>query len=417
MKITKRHFRRLFAAGFFAAIPVFTGGCHSNSDMPLLSYLTNSRLVVIMKGTYATDNPLSTAEINGDQLFRDADDTLDVDGLPSYSQLPIYLDIGELRLSTKNFLDQLLTIDTEKDSEKFWDVLSPTRQVYCSQPYAVTFDNDTCFTTGGLVNYIEFMNGRGALYPSRDVGAGTYLHAAIFLRGLVTGYSKVGGALQVDKFDNNNVVGVNVQNVLNYDPGVDAATKQGLPPQTFPLHHMVTWGQQPHMYMDHTHATVVLEMRFNLKENLMVHAITASSGVLQTVVSASDWRRGHAQQFDAGGNIFTRARMFYPDLTSDLTISGGTSSVTHYYALYGLTECVDLQGNVSCDTNEWLPLAATPVRNGNNNVLKNIMPGEYRLQCRKDTVRDGYPEAVVRETRVTVGGAPGTPVSVALTCP
>ncbi len=408
---------RPLVVALFMAILLTASACKGNTDEPLLSYLTNSRLVVILKGTYATDSPLTMAEINGDQLFRDAEDTLDVDGLPAYSALPIFLDIGELRLSTKNFLDPLVTIDTEKDAEKFWDVLSPTRQVYCSQPYAITFDNDTCYTTGGLINYVEFMNGRGALYPSRDVGAGTYLHAGIFLRGIVTGFSKVGGAVQIDKFDNNDVVGVNVQNILTYDPGVDEATRQGLPPQSFPLHHMLTWGQQPQMYMDHTHATVVLELRFNLKENLMVHSITPASGQLQTVVGASDWRKAHVQQFYAGGNILTRARMFYPDITSDITISGGTASVTHYYALYGRTECLDPQGTVSCDINEWLPIAATPVRNGNNNVLKTIMPGEYTLQCRKDNVRDGYPEQVVRETVVTVAGTPGSPVSVALTCP
>ncbi|MBI3396064.1 MAG: hypothetical protein HY042_09535 [Spirochaetia bacterium] len=348
------------------------------SDQPLLSFLTNKRMTVILKGTYATDNPLTMQEVNGDTLFTDGvDEPLDLTTVPNYSALPIYLDIGEIRLSTKQFLDPLYNITTAKDSEKFWDVIAPTRQVYCSQPYAISFDNDSCFQTGGLINYQEFMNGRGALYPSTDVGPGVYLHAGIWMRNIVTGYSKASGGQQLTKFDNNDVVGTDVQTLLNYDAGIDAATKQALAPETFPFHHAVTFGQQATMVVDHSTAAIVVELRINLKENLMVHSFINANNLDFTVVTASDWRVNHVRQFDMGGNILTRARMFYPDLTSDLYINGGTYTAKNYYAVYGANECGVTLGNVFCNQDlDFLPLAATPVRNGGN-VIKNLMPGDY----------------------------------------
>ena len=194
-----------------SAFVLFTSTACFNGDdgLPILSNLFNSRLVVILKGTYATDRPLEFAEINNNRIFNDADDNtafvrnpvdngcipyVQPDCVPSYSDLPIFIDIGEIRLSSKNFGDaELNLVDSSESSEEFWDVVSDERQVYCNQLYSIDFSEDACFRTGGLINFVEFMNGRGALYPSRDIGAEVYYHAGIFVRAFATGWGFAAG--------------------------------------------------------------------------------------------------------------------------------------------------------------------------------------------------------------------------------
>ena len=148
---------------------------------------------------------------------------------------------------------------------------------------------------------------------------------------------------------------------------------------------------------------MVLEIRFNIKENLMIHALN-NAGQQQEVVTFSDWRRAHTITgsdlgFNMGGNVLTRARVYYPNLTSTLVISGGVQSERHYYAVYLTPETQ--QG-------ENLPLAATPVRGGSDNTLGNLMTGTYTLQCRYDCNNDGYPELILREdTPFVIAQGPG----------
>lgn len=395
-------------------LPACGNGDDGNS---LLSRLSNNRMKLILKGTYASDRPLAFEQINNNQLFRDTDDTVDISGVPTYANLPIFIDIGEVRLSTKAFLQGLESITDNEDSEDFWDVFSTKRQVYCSHPYATDFDNDACFQTGGFINYIEFMNGRGAVFPTRDVGPGTYTHAAIYIRQLVTGYSRAGGALVETRFDNNKILDAqNVAPLMNYDAGTDAAQQQLLAPQFFPLHHTVVWGQQPYMHVEDSFFPLIVEIRFNLKENLMLHSFTDGNGLARTVVAVSDWRKPHAAQPEMGGNVLTRARMFYSDFVRDLRISGGTFTTRHYYAIYIQNECIDSNGAVGCVVEDQLPLAATPVRNGSDNTMANLSPGNYRLQCRYDANGDGYPEAVLGSVDFTHVQGPGEEQQISCSC-
>ncbi|MCE9599374.1 MAG: hypothetical protein K8S54_15525 [Spirochaetia bacterium] len=353
---------------------ILTTACRSKDSEPLLSMLldTNSKTVLILKGTYASDRPLEFTEINGNQLFRDADDTsLDVAGLPAYSDLPIYLDIGEVRLSSRDYGTGLWGIETAKDAKAFWDVISSERQVYCSQPYSASLENDSCYATGGLINYQEFMNGRGALYPSRDVDA------------------------------------TNITTSVQYEPDTNDALKQLLAPQWFPLHfNSIMSNITPNaMIMTNEQTTRVVEIRFNMKENMMVHGVNDTNGY-RTVVAFSDWRKGHAQQRDLGGNVLMRARVYYPDYVNTLTITGGTQNPRFYYAIVDPMETF-IEDN--------LPVAATPVRNGSN-TIQNLMGGvNYLLQCRYDANNDGYPETLVGPG-TTFGVLPG-PGSLTVDCP
>lgn len=389
-------------------------GCKGDHGQPLLSTLLgiNSKTVVILKATYASDSPLEFAQINNNAIFSDTDDTgIDTSGLPSYSSLPIYIDIGEIRLSTKNFGDGLWSIDSAKDAKAFWDVLASERQVYCSQPYSANLENDGCFQTGGLVNFQELMNGRGAVYPSHDVGPGVYLHAGVFVRAIATGYSRLSGTAQSAIFDNSEVLNTtNLTPYLQYDPAIDDGLRQILPPQTFPLHFNSVMSNITgnSMIMSDEYTTRVVELRFNLKENLMVHGLNDTSG-FRTLVSVSDWRRGHTLQRDLGGSLLLRARIYYPDYVNDLTVQNGTggASTRYYLAVIDPLEAFPEDN---------LPVAATPARSGAN-VLRNLTGGvNYTLQCRHDANNDGYPETVVAQTPFGLLPGPGT-ATIALNCP
>lgn len=396
---------------------ISAGSCRGNDGEPVLNLLTNNRMIVILKGTYASDAPLDFSEINGNQLFIDGDDgAVDTGGLPAYSNLPIYIDIGEIRLSSKSMGQDLNIIQNSEDSRRFWDVLTTERQVYCSQAYTIDFDNNSCVKTGGMINFVEFMNGRGALYPSRDVGPGTYFHAGVFVRSLVTGYAKTDGTASEARFDNNDLLNAaDVAVLASYDPDTDDLVSQLNPPQFFPLHHKELAGQQT-MNVEDAYAPLVLELRFNIKENLMVHAFTNDNAQRRTVVAFSDWRQAHAGQTKMGGNVLLKARMFYPDFVSEVHISGGTTSTRHYYALYINSTCDPAASPFPCDYNDTLPLAATPVRNGTN-ILRNITSGRYLLQCRYDAVHDGYPEAILGETTFDIIGIkPPDVVDVGCAC-
>jgi len=404
-----KYFLKIILHSCLIYITIFIIDCGRGDDgQPLLSYLLNSRMTLVLKGTYATDNPLSFSEINNNQIFTDPDDTLHLADVPAYDNLPIYLDIGEIRLSTRNPFDPLITIKNNDDAVKFWDVLTDKRQVYCSTLYSFDLTMDSCRRTGGLVNFSEFMNGNGAFYPSRDVGSGVYLHAGVFIRAIATGYARDDDSPLFDRFDSNDIFGSNIIQNVNYDPGIDTAEKQARVPQFFPLHHVIVLHQQPSMVVDESFTPLVLEIRFNMKENLMLHSFLNASSRVQTIVGFSDWRKNHESEFDMGGSVLTRARIFYPEFANDLVITGGTENkpVRHYLAIY-------LYGEDNRDDN--LPLAATPVRNGENK-LRNIMPGPYYLQCRYDCIYDGYPELIVKQLIMEMPGQLGNDHTVDFTC-
>ncbi|MBX7059292.1 MAG: hypothetical protein K1X75_14600 [Leptospirales bacterium] len=405
-----------------AAMPSLPG-CFKGSDGPLLSFLTNSRLIILLKGTYASDRPLEFYEINSNRIFLSSTDTallsaglkqatttgctpfVDPLCLPPLSQLPIFLDFGEVRLSSREpGNDELLGVDDEESSQGFWDIASNERQVYCSTTYTLDSSRDNC-KLGGVANFYELMNGNGVIYPGRDVAAGIYYHAGVYARALATGWGLRNGVLALSTFDNNDIVGVRITPYVQYDPNIDSTTQQLIPADWFPMHYSSSLN--PHGAMikdDATYTPVVLEIRFNIKENLMVHSFTDEGNRSALAVAFSDWRRPHNDNgadlgLNMGGNVLSRARMFYPDVTSTLTISGGVQSPRHYYALEYSTDATrDIQ----------LPVSATPVRNGSNNTMRNVMAGTYVLQCRYDCKHDGYPELVQSEVGpFEIGTGPG----------
>ncbi len=388
------------------------------TSLPVLSSLFNQRMLLIFKGTYATDNTLDFTEINDNAIYRDQEGTggdpaFDTTGLPALSNLPIFMDIGELRIASKYQPLGLEALESVRDSARFWDFIAPERQVYCSVPY--TLFTNTCENTGGLVKFAEFMTSRGAQYPSNDPTAelrgssGTqYYHAGVYLRSFITGFAIESGIQKTNtRFDNRLVVGSNIVPRNSYKPGASDIDKQNLTPFMYPVFYTVGAGHAD-MTINPGYEPYILEMRINIKENLMVHSWVNFTGLVQTMVGFSDWRFNHAGEVDMGGGLLLRPRIIYPETSSKLTITGGTTNLKYYYAIYRDGET---------DFKNYLPLIASPVR-GSNVSIKYIHAGTYRLRCLQDANPiDGYPETFIRETLFEVPQTPKQSVSVDLTCP
>ncbi|MCE9499468.1 MAG: hypothetical protein K8R21_03050 [Leptospira sp.] len=396
-------------------------------------------MLLLLKGTYATDEPLAFDEYsNGSgQLYQDDsgsgtnDPAFDLTNLPAAKDLPIFIDIGEIRISTQyqKGIASLTQIKDAKDSKRFWDFIAPERQVYCTLPPYSAGDS-TCRKTG-LSKMDDFLSGKGAVYPSNGPTSETYgdsaqqndatrngvtngtqyYYTGVYLRSILTGFGRENGGTIINTFFDNTQIfggGVNIVPRNNFNPGTDDATKTTAVPQLFPLFYSVQAGQSD-MTIRPGSDPYILEIRTNFKENLMVHSYVTPLGYVDTLVGFSDWNKTHNGEPDMGGNLLTRSRIIYPEFASSLEISGGTKSIPHYYAVYRKDE-QDFFGQ--------LPLVSSPVKQGVTKI-KYIHEGQYRLQCRGDITRvDGNPETIVRETFFTISPEQRKQTTqVSLTCP
>ncbi|TGM66989.1 LIC11270 family surface protein [Leptospira meyeri] len=402
------------------------------SKLPVISTLFNHRMLLLLKGTYATDNPLDWAELNNGtgNLYVDAqgeglDPTMTLVNQPKAGNVPIFLDIGEVRISSKYLkgLNELTQIRDTVDSNKFWDYIAPNRQVFCTVTYS--FDNNTCTESNGILKASDFFNGIGAQFPSNDPSSQTeswesalitgqpwlgrqYYYAAIYFRSLVTGYALDAAIPVTGRFDNRPIVnGLNIVPRNNYVAGTTSAAKSSIVPKMFPALY-TQLPTQADMQIRDGFDPYILEVRINLKENLMLHSYLTSRSTVVTYVGVSDIFFDHKGEGDAGGNILTRARVIYPETASSLTISGGGNSLLHYYGIFRSQETEFI--NV-------LPLAATPAKQGAK--IKYLNPGTYKAVCLGDlTKQDGYPDTVVRETTFNIPEYPFRQTyNIDLTCP
>ena len=406
-------------------------GKYKGVPYAVLSSLFNNRMLLLLKGTYATDSPLDFSEYNNGtgQLYQDTngdgqEPVFDTFGLPSAKELNFFIDIGEIRISSKDQqslagLD--LGVTDVRASKKYWDFIATQRQVYCSIPYAL--GGTSCELTSkisiALIN--QFFNGEGVKFPSNDptaaiTGGGAdgqptkYYASGIYVRNFVTGWGRENGALKTNTLFDNNLIrsgGVNIVPRNNYIPGTTDADKSIKTPAMFPVFHALQIGQED-MSIRGGADPYILEVRMNIKENLMVHSYTTAAGVIQTFIGISDWRYNHAGQLDSGGNIQSRSRIIYPETASTLYITGGTKSLNHYYNIFRKEET---------EFFTQLPLASIPVQQGTSKI-KYIHEGNYRLQCVSDTAKvDGYPDTIVRSTEFSVSAAIRDTVTVDLACP
>lgn len=389
-----------------------------------LSVFFNNRMLLLLKGTYATDNPLRFEDYaNGTgALYTDSvnDSGMDLNGVPLAKDLGIYIDIGEIRISSKfqKGYGGLKQLTTAKETKDFWNFIANQRQVYCTSLY--TTNGNQCKNNNGYIGINDLFNGNGVKYPSTDPTAETksnngvtyvpslYYYTGIYIRSIVTTWAKGNGVILTTTFDNFNVTGENIVPRNNYTPNFDATLKNSTPPLLFPLLYSVLDGRSD-MAIRGGYDPYILEVRANIKENLMAHTYTDAQAIQRTIVGFSDWNSPHNGEPDMGGNLLARSRVIYPETASKVVITGGTKSLLHYYAIYRDQETYIL---------DELPLSATPVLQGSS-TIKYIQDGEYKLYCLGDLIsRDGFPDTIIRQTSFSVPAYPNNAtITVDLACP
>ena len=448
MKIRLRIFTIIFYIGVILFQLFFTVNCdnakanigkYGGTPYSVLSSLFNNRMLLLLKGTYATDSPLDFSDYNNGtgELYRDTenvgaggDPTFDLNQLPLAQNLNFFIDIGEIRISSKDqksYAGLDLGVTDVRASKRYWDFIATKRQVYCSIPYS--FGGTSCENSTGaawgssflLIN--QFFNGEGVQFPSNDPTAEIagghgpleaptqYYASGIYVRNFITGWGRENGALKTNtQFDNNLIRtgGINIVPRNNYIPGTTDAEKATRTPFMFPVYYSWKQGHED-MSIRGGYDPYILEVRMNIKENLMVHSyVIDCTAVVQTFIGISDWRYDHLGQKDSGGNILSRSRIIYPEIAATLLITGGTKSRTHYYNVFREQEI---------DFFTQLPLASVPVQDGVSKI-KYIHEGRYRLQCVGDIAKvDGYPDTIVRETIIGVPGDWRATVTADLACP
>ncbi|GBF50233.1 lipoprotein [Leptospira ryugenii] len=418
----------------FSIVLLILVSCRTRVDLgnettaPVLSTLFNNRMLLLLKGTYSSDSPIEWSDYNNGTgaLYIDSqetgnDPTMTLSGLPLAANLPIYIDIGEIRISSKfsKGFNDLTQIRDSLDSTKFWDFIAPNRQVYCTNPYSI--DNDTCQSEGGLLKMQDFLNGTGAQYPSNDPSAKTevnglgvfgrqYYYTGIYFRSIVTGYATDAGVpITTTRFDNRVIPGsgLNIVPRNNYTPGTSNAAKSTIVPKMFPVLYSQKATQRD-MEIREGFDPYILEVRINFKENLMAHSYLSARNQVITYVGISDIFFDHKGEGDAGGNLIARSRVIYPETASSLVITGGKNSRLHHYAVFRSDET---------ELTTTLPLAATPARSSTK--IRYLNAGEYKLVCLGDTTKqDGFPETVVSQTTFSIPEQPfRATYTVELPCP
>ncbi len=274
----------------------------------LLSYLTNTRTVVIVKGSYSSDSPLEFSEINGNRIRLDNEGnelagicdpvgsvlSINVSCLDSpnntnvyaYDQLPIYLDLAGMRLSASD--QNLEAIGSVDESNRFWNVLSSERETYCNRPENLNEQN-ACVQQDGRQKFLDFFNGQGVDYPHRIIANTSYLQAGLFFRRIVFGFSRtvrttfntdangqrVGNEMITSvgdtnaNFDGVTVAGRDIVSLAGFIPGSGAPTPNTQLSLLFPM--LFRAGSERQMILDNTYQPAVIEIRIGLKEILSYH--------------------------------------------------------------------------------------------------------------------------------------------------
>ncbi|MDH5720112.1 MAG: hypothetical protein OEZ13_05740 [Spirochaetia bacterium] len=367
---------------------------------PILSELANSRINVILKGTYESNNPYSW---NTDSYVDDAYSSATITGLTNVipgNAIPLvdqkyYIDIAEIRISKQNEITDTTIL------EDYWHYFARERQVLCSETAALYEKQlDSCDTNNGVEKINEFFN-EGFSYPAVDLESGKYQHLAIYVRKMITypskSYNSDGSFYDdiVAAFDNKRINGYDISSRYQWAAADDTAEDT---PRLFPLQRTDLSLEIPE-----TDKNYVLEIRVFLKNLMMKHLFEYTeidTGEIKylSFLGPSDHKANH-QFNDAtnkgklGGNILIAARAYVPDETGSIRIindTGADGSVMFYYAVMPSGETFDSSAEI--------PYAAT---NGGNNIINNLPEGDYDIYKTCDKSRnadditsstDGFPE-------------------------
>jgi len=400
------------------------------TNEPILSQLVNSRIKMIVKGTYESNSPYAHRAT----LYEDDYDSGDLQPFNraiNFSEMKMYLDIAEIRIATGN------GFTTGTQAEDYWDFFARDRILLCSEYTALqSKELDTCKENEGVTKLTSFFE-EGFSYPVLDLAATTYQHLAIYIRKFITSPSSFYDDAMVltttspkAKFDQRQLNALDIAKFYQYNP----TETSDLNPKLFPLEKtglslVVPPGDESY----------VLEVRIFMKNLFMTHNQSdkniTGDGIAQSIsyIGISDWlynysykdtssspTNGRLVSDQMGGNILMTARIYEPKKVATITITsdGGTSAPSSPY--YALVET----GTTFTPTAN-LPLAATQATlpasiinlptNKSYDVYKTCDSSFYTLSGIDTTNnKDGFPEtSVLCATNISVT-SPGETVSITL---
>ena len=379
---------------------------------PVLSDLVNSRISLIVKGTYETNDPYPQGALYMDDALTSG--TLAVAPLNTpilSSDVNYFIDIAGIRVAKSS------TQPTGSDSSSYWSMFAEERQVLCSTATGLAgYQLLDCLSDNNVAKLGQFF-GEGFQYKAVDLPAGKYQRVAVFIRKMVTSPATlydVNFAVKENLttiFDNRTINGINLSEELLQFNSSDTLKST---PLLFPLD-----VKNANIVIPGDNKPYVMEVRIFMHNLMMQHVISNGSKTTAieplTFAAISDWQANHtatdiSKSFSMGGNLLMNARIYVPGNTGSITITEGAAPATNktYYA-------VTLAGTVF-DPKASLPYAATSQASagaGSTGTIKNLPPGSYDIYKTCDTKRmdstgevpgfDGFPETF---------DSCGTPVTV-----
>ncbi len=366
----------------------------------VFSSLANTRLQLIVKGTYETNDP---ADWLGNFFNDDGYDAAvtDLTGSEFHSQtqaqtpanLKWYIDLAEIRLARGNGRP------SGRDPEDYWQFISQDRVLLCSQYNALqnrTLKN--CREQNGREKLNQFFR-EGFEMKAYDIRAGRYNHLAMYFRKVIVTPAAFFNTLSGEKitdatatFENRGVIGYDIEERFQVKVGGSSV------PLMFPL-------EKKNLVLDipNDEEPFVLETRVFFKNNMMRHVVRTSTtlGSFVYFIAPSDHAINH--QYDSlveagrlGGNIALAARIYKPSQSGSVDVSGITvagGNTINYIAA--------IPAGLTFDPSTSLAYAATKANGAG--VIKNLPAGEYNIiglcdKKRRETGdvlqngEDGYPE-------------------------
>lgn len=358
----------------------------------VFSSLVNTRMKIILKGTYETNNSYDAQPLyTNDSLSSLISGTLSGSELASenasltqQSQLKYYIDIAEIRMATGR------GAPTGGNARDYWSFPARNRNLFCSKVTSNSGRNfNNCSKEDGREKLTALLD-NGLEIESSDVPSGVYPHVGIFFRRLIVdpsfSYNSSGNGKTVIRafFENQAINGVDIENDYQFSPS-NLTVPMMFPLENKDLNVRVFEGDEP----------FVVEIRFFLK-NLMMKHVRSVSGGYRTFIGPSDWLYNHDYNGQhsgrLGGHFIMSARSYMPSSVGSIQVNSNLGAYPHYYGV--------VPAGSAFDPKQGLPLAATRADTGH---ITNLPEGQYDLYRTCDVKictsancdqagTDGYPE-------------------------
>ena len=376
----------------------------SCNNQPVLSHLLNTKMNLIFKGTYETNNPHEWSEIY-------QNDSVELQASPinqpvNINDFKFFFDFASIALTT-------VTKKTSETQEDDWSFFFRNRMVLCaSHTLPDGTPLQTCQNTNGIKSLTNFFE-EGLQLKSDDVGEATYQMLGLNPRNMVTSpsFSYNTSNQPIDNtttFDNKIIQGDGILQYYHYHLDDDAQEQNSrlLPIIDKNLNLNIDSGERPY----------TLEVRIFLKNLMMKHVLLNPAQRSRRVfIGPSDWLTNHRfdddidpkdqsiqNYFRLGGTILMKVRKYVNDNRGHLAIKRmgsvclggrGQTNGLSYFAILPKGEKFEITK---------LPLAATKYQNSNERI-NNVPPANYDIYITYDRMintdsgmingKDGFPES------------------------